>query len=160
MINQLSQSAPSSVALYKLSGAAWPEQGEGGPGFSLLLHQYSWTGIYPCKLVWLLLRPVSKMPGITVSPLLIFLSEDLLNWNTFPLPVPLTISPCSTGINNYFFPQHNNNILQMPIRELHPHLGGELSCAHALHEPVLAARTAMLHCGCALASGKWFLIQL
>lgn len=149
MVNQLSQSAPSSVALYELSGAAWPER-RGGPGFPLPLQQYNWNGIYSCKLVWLFFRPIFKMPGITVSPSLIFLSEDLLNWNTFPLPVPLTISPCSTDKNNCFFPQHNNNILQIPIRELHPQLGGELSYAHALHEPVLAARTAMLHCGCAL----------
>lgn len=75
------------------------------------------------------------------------------------LHVSLSISPCSTDINNYFFPQWNNNILHMPIREFHPHLGGELSCACSSHEPVLAARPAVLCCGRALASGKWFLIQ-
>ena len=57
-----------------------------------------------------------------------------------------------------FFAQWSNNILQMPIRGLHPHLVGELSCACSVCEPVLQPRPATLSCNCAFASSKWLLI--
>lgn len=56
-----------------------------------------------------------------------------LKLNTFFPPLSLHV-PIFHREKQLFSPQWSNNILQMPIRELHPHLAGELSCACSVNK--------------------------